>query len=155
MFLVKFFIITFTFSFFGFEDNTADVKMSNDVLELVNKIRKQGCNCGNTYYPAVNELKWNNQLAQAAALHSNDMNQNNFFNHKGTKGNIVGDRVMEVGYNWLSTGENIAKNQPNAEIVVASWLKSEGHCKNIMSPNYDEMGVAKVGAYWTQVFGTK
>jgi uncharacterized protein YkwD len=39
--------------------------------------------------------------------------------------------------------------------VVDAWLKSPGHCKNIMNKNYKEMGVARVGTYWTQTFGTK
>jgi uncharacterized protein YkwD len=34
------------------------------------------------------------------------------------------------------------------------WLGSEGHCKNIMSANLKEVGVAREGNYWTEDFGT-
>jgi uncharacterized protein YkwD len=39
--------------------------------------------------------------------------------------------------------------------VIDGWLKSPGHCKNLMDKSYKEMGVAKVGTYWTQEFATK
>jgi len=39
--------------------------------------------------------------------------------------------------------------------VIEGWLKSPGHCKNIMSQKYKEMGVARVGNYWTQTFGSQ
>ena len=33
------------------------------------------------------------------------------------------------------------------------WINSSGHCSNIMDPKFKEIGVAKVGDYWTLVFG--
>jgi len=33
-------------------------------------------------------------------------------------------------------------------------LHSPGHCANIMNKNFREMGVARVGDYWTQDFGS-
>ena len=45
--------------------------------------------------------------------------------------------------------------------VVQGWLNSPGHCANMMSPGFTEMGVAFVvdrkseaGIYWTQVLAT-
>jgi hypothetical protein len=53
--------------------------------------------------------------------------------------------------------ENIAIGAETAEIVVDGWLKSPGHCVNIMSPDYTEMGIAyvtdpksKPGIYWSR-----
>jgi uncharacterized protein YkwD len=47
-----------------------------------------------------------------------------------------------------------------ADAAVQGWIKSPGHCANIMSPAYTEMGAAFVvnaqssmGIYWAQVFG--
>jgi uncharacterized protein YkwD len=58
-------------------------------------------------------------------------------------------------------GENIAAGQPTAEQVVAGWLKSAGHCANLMDPDFSEMGVAFAVApqrgkaiYWAQLFAT-
>jgi len=44
--------------------------------------------------------------------------------------------------------------QQNEEEVMKSWLKSPGHCANIMNPNVTEVGVARSGNYWTQLFAT-
>ena len=47
-----------------------------------------------------------------------------------------------------------------ADAAVQGWLNSPGHCANIMSPTYTEMGTAfavndksGAGIYWVQVFG--
>ena len=50
--------------------------------------------------------------------------------------------MRRAGYVWRSVGENVAAGQPDAETVVKAWLDSPGHCENIMSPNFREMGVA-------------
>ena len=52
-------------------------------------------------------------------------------------------------------GENIAKGHPTEKAVIEGWLNSEGHCKNIMSPMFKEMGAARVSTYWTQEFGSR
>ena len=35
---------------------------------------------------------------------------------------------------------------------MQAWLKSAGHCENIMNANYTQLGAAGVNNYWTQVF---
>jgi uncharacterized protein YkwD len=125
------------------------------LLQLVNGIRQSGCNCGSTVMPPVPSITWNDQLATAAFDHSNDMYSNNYFNHAGLNGSSAGDRITAAGYAWKAYGENIAKGYTSEQAVMDGWISSEGHCKNIMSPNFKEMGVARVGNYWTQEFGTR
>lgn len=125
------------------------------LLQLVNNVRKQGCQCGNTWYPAAPALSWNSQLEQAALQHSNDMYANNYFAHAAQDGSKAGDRIDRIGYRWRTYGENIAFGYRSEREVVKGWLISPGHCKNIMSNSFKEMGVARVGDYWTQVFATK
>jgi len=132
----------------------AEVNKST-LLELVNNIRQKGCNCGGTYMPPVQPVSWNNQLAQAASNHSSFMNQKNKFSHTGRGGSDPGDRIRAAGYSWKAYGENIGFNYPDEQAVINAWLQSVSHCKNIMNPNFREMGVARVGAYWTQDFGAK
>lgn len=125
------------------------------LLQLVNDVRKKGCQCGDTYYPAAPVLSWNNQLEQAALLHSNDMYTKNYFSHADGKGSKAGDRIDGIGYRWRTYGENIAFGYRSEKEVVKGWLLSPGHCKNIMGKAFKEMGIARVGDYWTQVFATK
>jgi uncharacterized protein YkwD len=77
-----------------------------------------------------------------------------YFSHKGSDGTGTGERITNAGYNWRFYGENIAQGYSSEKEVVAGWLSSPGHCANIMSKNYKEMGAAKVGDYWTQDFGS-
>lgn len=123
------------------------------VLQLVNEVRKKGCQCGDTYYYPVPEITWNEQLEEAALTHSSDMFQNDFFSHTAPDGSKGGVRIERAGYNWTAYGENIAAGYNSEKEVVQGWIKSPGHCKNLMNKMYKEMGVARVGKYWTQEFG--
>ncbi len=124
------------------------------LLRLVNEVRAAGCNCGGDQMPAVASLAWNSLLEKAALDHSLDMDQNNFFSHTGSNGSTAGERLTKAGFVWRSFGENIAKGYTNEQAVVEGWINSPGHCKNIMNGKFTLMGVAKSGAYWTQVFAS-
>ena len=136
--------------------------IQNSMLLLVNAARAQARMCGSTLYPAVPALTWDNTLETTALNHSIDMSTNNFFSHTGSNGLSVADRADNAQYNWRAIGENIAAGQPTADVAVQEWLESAGHCENIMSASFQEIGAACVsdsGAqythYWTQVFGTR
>lgn len=125
------------------------------ILQLVNDVRKKGCNCGSTAMPAVDTVAWNTKLEAAAKAHAEDMSTNNYFNHTGLNGSTPGDRITAAGYEWKGYGENIAKGYSSEQAVVDAWIKSEGHCKNIMNGSFKEMGVAMVNNYWVQEFGVR
>ena len=157
MFLLPIYLLLFTSSGFN---NSSVVPVENQVnkavlLELVNKVRKNGCKCGDTWYPSAPAVTWNNQLEAAAAGHSKNMHQKKFFSHKGTDGSDGGDRIARTGYRWTAYGENIANGYLSEREVILGWLASPGHCRNIMNRKYKEMGVARMGRYWTQTFGAR
>lgn len=133
-----------------------------DMLEAVNARRAAGASCGaQGQFPPAAALTWNAALSQAAAGHSEDMVANNFFSHTGSNGSNVGDRATAAGYNWRTVGENIAAGQSSIAQVVDGWMKSDGHCANLMNAQYRDIGVACVAGnantsyrtYWTQNFG--
>ncbi len=125
------------------------------ILNMVNSYRAAGCNCGSDYYPPVASVRWNNTLELAAKAHSEDMNNNNYFSHTGRDGSSGGDRISRYNYRWSTYGENIAKGYPSEQTVIEGWIKSPGHCANIMNGNFKEMAVAKSGEYWAQEFATQ
>lgn len=53
-------------------------------------------------------------------------------------------------------GENVAYGQRDPEDVMRAWMHSPGHRRNILNPNYSEIGVGVVLAgntpYYTQTF---
>jgi len=125
------------------------------MLQLVNATRKKGCQCGDTWYPSASSVTWNDALEKAAMNHSSDMFAKKYFSHTSADGTKAGSRIDAAGYRWKFYGENIAMGYNNEKEVIEGWISSPGHCKNIMNPNFKEMGVAHKGSYWTQEFGAK
>ncbi|MDO9359524.1 MAG: CAP domain-containing protein [Polaromonas sp.] len=130
------------------------------VLALVNAARARPRNCGNKAFAAAPPLRLNPLLYEAASVHAADMAQHSYFSHTGRDGSTVDTRATRAGYTWQVIGENIAAGQTTADIAMQGWLASPGHCVNIMSPAFEEMGTAFVvntrstlGIYWAQVFG--
>jgi uncharacterized protein YkwD len=145
-------ILLFSFTLMLMTYSGATNINKSKLLLLVNQARITSQTCGDIFYEATDILQWNEQLEQAAQNHSDDMNKQNFFSHISSNGSTLKERLNEVGYSLRYAGENIARKYPTEESVMKRWLKSPEHCKNIMNPNYTQMGVAKSGAYWTQVF---
>lgn len=139
-------------------DDSAAV--ARTVLQLVNQARAQARTCGQQAMPAVAPVKLNDTLSAAALGHSRDMARNNYFDHTARDGSQPADRATRAGYRWRAVGENIAAGQPTPEAAMVGWLKSPGHCVNLMRAEYTEMGIAfavnrgaESGIYWTQMFG--
>jgi uncharacterized protein YkwD len=125
------------------------------IVELTNAQRRQA---------GLPELKFNPVLAAAAQKHSVDMALEDFFSHKSPNGSNASDRAQAEGYPSTFVGENIAAGRSNPEDAVKGWMNSEGHRKNILNPNYKEIGVGyyflandtgnvNYKHYWTQCFG--
>ena len=130
-------------------DGSADV---HEVLRLTNEARNRSQTCGNTTFEATDALESNEMLMLAAQGHAGDMLRQHYFSHTSQDGRQLADRVNERNYSWRTIGENIAKGQRSPKEVVADWLRSPGHCKNLMNPDFKEIGIARSGSYWVQVF---
>lgn len=80
-----------------------------------------------------------------------------------THGSDFSARISAAGYRWRSAGENIAAGFATPRAVVDGWMGSNGHCQNILDPNFANAGtgvvnrgVMGVGAStWTQDFGLR
>jgi len=131
------------------------------MLVLINRARKSSRNCGHKIFTPAGEVAWNPTLARAALNHSVDMAMENYVSHKDLDGKGVSFRVEEVGYNWITVGENISAGREDSEEVVAAWLLSPDHCEIIMKQSFTEIGGAcfhnkdsKYKTFWTVVFGS-
>ena len=125
------------------------------LLDLTNDLRVAGCTCGNVVMPPVEPLAWNERVDTAAARHAADMHRNDDLNHTGSNGSDTGDRLRAAGYDWRAYAENIAYNYPDVEAVFQGWRNSPGHCSNLMNADVREMGFARSGDYWAQVFAAR
>jgi len=88
------------------------------------------------------------------------MAERNYFAHDTLEGVTPWDRMKAQGYSFRAAGENIAAGQPTLEAVVQGWVDSPGHCQNLMSADFTEVGMGRFdkagstyGVYWTQDFG--
>ena len=137
------------------DKTTTAVPFVQTILSEVNSLRADGCKCGSSSMPPVGDLVWNEQLAEAAQRHADDLAKYNIFSHTGSDRSEVKDRVSDTGYDWTTVGENIAKGYHDIEAVVMGWKSSEGHCKNMMNGSFKEVGTAQNGAIWVQVLASK
>lgn len=104
------------------------------VINWTNAERKQ-----NGLAPLVE----NQKLNQAAAFKLADMFQNQFFAHESPTGEGAADLVKSANYEFVSVGENLALgNFESDKALVEAWMNSPGHRANILSKNFQEIGVA-------------
>lgn len=129
----------------------------NEVLRLSNQYRQAGATCGTTRYNAVAPLVMQPALRCAARLHSKDMIDRAYFSHTTPDGVTFSQRITNAGYRWRTVGENIASGYRSPQAVVDGWIKSPGHCVNLMNGAFRDIGVGFYGGAgsfsWTQDFG--
>jgi uncharacterized protein YkwD len=114
------------------------------ILDLVNVIR---------YRYRIPQLTWNNQAAQVARGHSQDMETHDFFDHvSATTGLDPFERLKQAGVQYRMAGENIAAGYPDAIEAYESWMNSPGHRKNILEKEFTQLGVGVSSDYYTQTF---
>jgi uncharacterized protein YkwD len=101
-------------------------------------------------------LTANARLDRSAQGWTNEM----VSHHEFTHGADFAERISTAGFHWSQAGENIASGFPTPASVVSGWMASAGHCENILSPTFREVGtgvsaratVVSPGT-WTQDFG--
>lgn len=140
--------------------NSTWAEYENQVLAKVNQKRAAGATCGGTYYPPAPALTLDTRLRCAARKHSKDMGVKNFFSHTGSDGSTPWARIKKAGYSYADAAENIAWGYTTPTDVVAGWMASSGHCKNIMKSTLKHLGVGYYAApnsdykhLWSQSFG--
>ena len=115
------------------------------VLDLVNIERRKA---------GVKPLVLSDELMRAAVVRSQEIIK--VFSHTRTDGTSFTSIVSRHG---RRIGENIAGGYQTPEEVVDGWMHSEGHRKNILHPDFTELGVgyayeenSQYKYYWVQIF---
>lgn len=137
------------------------IPFDSEVLRLTNRARQRGWNCVSLREggPVLAPLARSAQLDLAATAQSAGMALAGYFDHQSSlDGSTPFRRVQATGMKPRSSAENIAAGQDSPEEVVDGWLRSPGHCRNIMG-DFDFIGLSyvtrpgtKYKSYWTQVF---
>lgn len=140
----------------GNVENSSENFMAQVEQLIYTKVNEQRANNG------VNALSYNTTMQKYARIKSQDMGDNNYFDHKDLNGNLITVKMKNDGVNYSAWGENIAYisgiSDANAlaEKFMTNWMNSQGHRENILSNNFSSIGIGvyKVGnkVYATQEF---
>lgn len=158
--LIPIFIILFLFSCSSDSKVIKEPEKNNNEIEEIQETKEIG---KNDFTKALNKIrmdggekpvKWDEELARASKIHSNDMNENDFFSHEGSDGSSFVVRVRRTNFDGNPLGENIAKCG-SYEIAINLWKNSSGHYKNMMKSSATHVGYFQVGSYHTMITGRK
>jgi uncharacterized protein YkwD len=144
---------------FVFEERKPLPAATLEILRQVNAVRAAGAQCGSRAYEPALPLEWNEILERTALLHTRDMVARGTLSHTGGDGSDIGQRMSREGYHWSTAGENIAAGQRSTADAVQGWLRSPGHCANLMSKSFTDIGVTSLASggtysmYHTMVLG--
>jgi len=101
------------------------------LYKLVNRVRIE-----NGRQP----LNYNDRLADVARGHSTDMLKRRYFSHISIDGISPFDRIRAAGINYNLAGENLAISN-SVESAMSALMKSEKHKANILSSQFNEIGI--------------
>jgi uncharacterized protein YkwD len=116
-------------------------EVESKVFQLTNKVRRD-----HHLMPLLRDTT----LIALARAHSADMLQRNYFSHVTPDGKSIQDRLVPSYSRTLSrAGENIwgghgydySNSTLLARVIMDSWMSSPGHRANILSPDYNYLGV--------------
>ena len=135
---------------------SSDAFMAQVEQSIYNKVNEQRSANG------LSTLSYNTTMQKYARIKSQDMGNNNYFDHKDLNGNLITAKMQNDGVSYRAWGENIAYisgvSDPEAlaSQFMTNWMNSPGHRANILSTNFSSIGVGvyKVGnrVYATQEF---
>lgn len=104
----------------------------------------------------------NEELNQAALAKAADMFANNYWAHVSPQGTEPWSFISGSGYKYQHAGENLARDFSNPRDIVAAWMASPTHKKNLLDTRYKDIGIAVMDGYLNgvettivvQMFGT-
>lgn len=154
------------YGFYAFSKDCSKYKMIyrtymtyND--EILRAAETQVWEMTNAYrtYMGLSNLQWESKAEAAARGHSQDMADNNYFQHNSQDGTRFSARLQAEGISYRSCGENICAGSGDAIYMVIGWIGSSGHRGGILTPSFKYIGVgvaynasAKWLVYATQDF---
>lgn len=127
-------------------ESTGTTEQSNFASEVVTLVNKERANAG------LKPLTVHAKLTTVAVDKAKDMSDNNYFSHTSPTHGSPFDMMKAYGISFGYAGENIAKGQRTPQEVMNSWMNSQGHRENILSPNFTMIGVGYYNGYWVQEF---
>ncbi len=101
----------------------------------------------------VNQLLFDEALQSVARSYAAEMFVNGFFSHTSqVDSSDAAERAQRAGVSYFALGENLAF-APDVYIAHQGLINSEGHRRNILSPEYGKVGLGVVdGGIYGKMF---
>ena len=114
------------------------------MIEDINYVRAQ-----NGQAPLIEDERLN----RSAVSKSCDMENYDYFDHKDLYGHFSWHYFKQEGYDFMYAGENLVNFSDDEKLAMNLLVKSETHFKNMISPEYQHVGIGVCGQYVTQHYG--
>jgi uncharacterized protein YkwD len=103
------------------------------VLALMNQYRAE---------QGLQPLRIEPRLAQAAQDRVKHMEDLGYWSHSAPDGMSPFVWLVARDYAYSSAAENLAAGFETAHVLVDSWMESPGHRRNILTPEFADVGIA-------------
>ncbi len=90
----------------------------------------------------LSPLTEDRRLSAAAESRMREMEDLEYWAHRSPDGRSPFLWLRPHGYDFNYAGENLARGFETPEILVEAWMESRGHRDNILSSNFENVGVA-------------
>jgi len=107
---------------------TAD---ESEMLSLVNSEREQR---------GLAPLQANLELVRLARMKAQDMIDKGYFAHQSPTYGSAFEMIKQAGISYIWAGENLA-GAPTVGMAHTALMNSDGHRRNILKPEYTEIGI--------------
>lgn len=95
-------------------------------------------------------LHFDRRLVLAAEDRMRDMEELEYWAHDAPDGRSPFVWLKPHGYDFRFAGENLACGFETSEVLVQGWMESPGHRANILSADYDDVGIAVIDGSTTR-----
>lgn len=107
----------------------------SEVLRLTNEERRKA---------GLTTFEYNSSLEAAARKKGQDMLAQGYWAHIAPDGTEPWKFFIDEGYKYRYAGENLARDFSDPASAISAWMASPSHRENILSPRYEEIGIAVV-----------
>ncbi len=130
--LIALLVIALAFPTFAGETHNTEITAAS-VVAAMNVYRAEA---------GLPPLREDSRLDEAAGDRMRDMEELGYWSHHSPDGRGPFGWLKLRRYDFRAAGENLAAGFETTELLVQSWMESEGHRANILSPLFDDCGIA-------------
>ncbi|WP_051273352.1 CAP domain-containing protein [Desulfotruncus alcoholivorax] len=121
----------------GADQNFGTNILTADELKMFRLVNRERAANG------VTPLKINENLVKLARMKAQDMIKYNYFDHNSPTYGSPFEMMQKYGVSYSYAGENLA-GAPTVDSAHTNLMNSEGHRRNILNPNFTEVGIGVV-----------